>query len=60
MEEGIELSIYDVFSPERIYLKQVHIPQHIYELRKGKAYTIMRTEDDFLVVKCFQMHELEE
>jgi hypothetical protein len=60
VEEGTELSIYDIFSPEGIYLKQVHVPHHIYELWKEKAYTIMRTEDDFLVVKCFQLIELEE
>lgn len=60
MEEGIELSIYDIFSPEGIYLKQVHVPHHIYELWKGKAYTIMRTEDDFRVLKCFQLAEPEE
>lgn len=59
-EEDTEFSIYDIFSPEGVYLKQVHVPHHIYELRKGKAYTIVRTEDDFLVVKCFQMHGLEE
>ena len=59
-EEGTELSIYDVFSPEGIYLKQVHVPHPIYKLWKGNAYTIMRTEDDFLVVKCFQLVELEE
>jgi hypothetical protein len=60
VEEGTELSIYDVFSPEGIYLKQVHVPHHIYKLWKGKAYTIMRTEDDFLVVKGFQLVEPEE
>jgi len=60
VEEGIELSVYDIFSPEGIYLKQVHIPHHIHEMRKGKAYTIIRTEDDFLVVKCFQLVEPEE
>lgn len=60
VEEGIELSIYDIFSPDGIYIKQVHVPHHIYELWKGKAYTITRTEDDFLVVKCFQRIELEE
>jgi hypothetical protein len=60
VEEGIEDSIYDVFSPEGIYLKQVHAPHPIFELWKGKAYTIIRTEEDFLVLKCFQLVELEE
>lgn len=59
-EEDTEFSTYDIFSPEGIYLKQVHVPHHIYELWKGKAYTIVRTEDDFPVVKCFQLVKLEE
>ena len=60
VKEGIELSIYDIFSPEGIYLKQIHVPHHIYKLWKGKAYTIMLTEDDFRVVKCFRLVEPEE
>jgi hypothetical protein len=54
-EEDVELGIYDVFSPDGIYVKQVHLPHPLYKYRNGKAYTILRTEEDFLVVRCFRL-----
>lgn len=57
MPEGVEERVYDVFSPEGIYLKQVRVPETINLIRKDKAYSILRTEEEYLVVKRFGMSE---
>jgi hypothetical protein len=46
-------SLYDVFSPEGIYLKQVKIEQRIFQLGRGKIYSIVESEEGFLSVKRF-------
>jgi hypothetical protein len=46
--------IYDVFSPDGIYLKQVIIAHRIFDFKDGKIYSIVRTEQDFRVVKRFR------
>ncbi|HSA96526.1 MAG TPA: 6-bladed beta-propeller [Acidobacteriota bacterium] len=51
VEEGVKDHVFDVFSPEGIYLRQVLVPETLHLVRGGLAYTIIRTEDDFLVVK---------
>jgi hypothetical protein len=57
-EEDVDLGIYDVFSSDGIYLKQLHLPHHLYEFKNGRAYTILRTEEDFIIVKCFKLVEV--
>lgn len=57
MPEGVEEHVYDVFSPEGIYLKQVWVPETLNLVREGKAYSILRTEEEYLVVKRFRMTE---
>jgi hypothetical protein len=59
-EEDEELGIYDVFSPDGIYIKQVHLPHYLYKFKNGRAYTILRTEEDFRIVKCFKLVESNE
>ena len=54
VEEGVEEFVFDVFTPEGIYLKQVRVPQNLFFVRGDKAYSIVRTEDEFLVVKRFR------
>jgi len=46
--------LYDVFSPEGVYLKQVIVPFRIYQVRKDKLYAIVETEEGFRVLKCFR------
>jgi hypothetical protein len=46
--------IYDVFSPDGIYLKQVIIAHRIFDFKDGKIYSIVRTEQDFRVVERFR------
>jgi len=55
VEEGVEDHVYDVFSPEGIYLKQVRVPEILHLVRGDLAYGIVRNEDEFLVVKRFKM-----
>jgi hypothetical protein len=57
LPEGVEEHAYDVFSPEGIYLKQVWVPTTLNLVRGGKAYSIFRTEEEYLVVKRFFMTE---
>ena len=54
-EKGVEEHAFDVFSPEGIYLRQVRVPESLYLVRGDLAYTIVRQEDEFLVVKRFKL-----
>jgi hypothetical protein len=54
-EKGVEEHAFDVFSPEGIYLRQVRVPESLYLVRGDLAYTIVRQEDEFLVVKRFRL-----
>jgi hypothetical protein len=54
-EKGVEEHAFDVFSPEGIYLKQVRVPESLYLVRGDLVYTIVRQEDEFLVVKRYRM-----
>jgi hypothetical protein len=55
VEEGVKDHVFDVFSPDGVYLKQVRVPQALCLVRGDMAYSIIRTEDEFLVVKRFRM-----
>jgi hypothetical protein len=55
--ENEDEEVYDVFSPEGIYLKQVTLPHLIYQLKNKKAYSIVSTEEGFRVVKRFRLRE---
>lgn len=47
--------LYDVFSPEGIYLKQIIAPFRIYQIRNGKAYAIVETDEGFKTLRCFRL-----
>jgi hypothetical protein len=49
--------IYDVFSSDGIYLKQVYVKHRIYQLFEGKAYSLVRDENDFVAAKRFLLVE---
>jgi hypothetical protein len=53
--EGVKDHVFDVFSPDGIYLRQVMVPQALYLVRGDAAYSIIRQEDEFLVVKRFKL-----
>lgn len=55
VEEGVEDHVFDVFSPKGIYLRQVRVPETLYLVRGDKAYSIIRTEAEYYVVKRFRM-----
>ncbi|MBN1938074.1 MAG: 6-bladed beta-propeller [Candidatus Aminicenantes bacterium] len=46
--------LYDVFSPEGVYLKQVIIPFRLSQVRKDRMYAIVETEEGFRVLKCYR------
>jgi hypothetical protein len=46
--------LHDVFSPDGIYVKQVVVPHRIHRIKNGKAYCIVRNEDDFRFIKRFR------
>ncbi len=47
--------LYDVFSPEGIYLKQVQIEQRISQFMMGKIYCLLRPEEGYPSVKRYNM-----
>ena len=49
--------VYDVFSPDGIYIKQVVLPHMIREFKNGKVYSIVSTEEGFRAVKRFVLKE---
>ncbi len=55
VEEGVEEHVFDIFSPEGIYLRQVRVPEALSLVRGDRAYCIVRDEDEFLVVKRFRL-----
>ncbi len=55
VEEGVEDHVFDIFSPEGIYLRQVRVPEALSLVRGDRAYCIVRDEDEFLVVKRFRL-----
>jgi hypothetical protein len=59
-KDEYEGRIYDVFSPEGIYLKQVFVEHRIFQLKNDKAYSIIKTENEFRVVKQFRLVEIGE
>lgn len=49
--------VYDVFSSEGIYLKQVYTRFRIYHFKEGKAFSLVSTDEGFYVVKRFRVIE---
>ena len=60
VEESVKDHVYDVFSPEGIYLRQVRVPETVFLVRGDLAYSIIRGEDEFLAVKRFMMRRIVE
>lgn len=52
--------VYDVFSPEGIYLRQIKVKHHIFQLKNGKVYSLVRSEDGFVSAKRFKLVETTE
>jgi hypothetical protein len=47
--------IYDIFSPQGVYMKQVILSHRICDIKKGKIYSIVSTEEGFRAVKRFRI-----
>jgi len=54
-KEEIETFIYDIFSPDGIYLNQAYVRNRIFHFKNGKAYSIVKSEAEFPVVKRFRL-----
>ncbi len=48
-------AVYDVFSPEGIYLKQITLDQRILRIKNGKAYGRIRSESEDETIKRFRL-----
>jgi hypothetical protein len=47
--------LYDVFSPDGIYSKQVSIEQRIGVFNNGKVYSLLRPEEGYPSIKRYKM-----
>lgn len=56
-EDDKENIVYDVFSPEGIYLKQAHVKYRISLFKKGRVYSIISTDEGYKTIKRFRMIE---
>lgn len=54
-KEETDTFIYDIFSPDGIYLNQAYVRHRIFHFKNGKAYSIVKTEAEFPVVKRFRL-----
>jgi len=63
MQNGLDvpedIKVYDVFSPDGIYLKQVFLPARISAVQNGKIYSIVLTEDEYMVARRYSFTEQE-
>jgi hypothetical protein len=54
-EEKQKELVYDVFSPDGVYLKQVRIEQRIAQFFDGKVYSLLRPEEGYPSVKRYKV-----
>jgi hypothetical protein len=47
--------LYDVFSPDGIYSKQVSIEQRIGVFKNGKVYSLLRPEEGYASIKRYSV-----
>ena len=53
--EGAKGVLYDVFSPEGIYTKQVSTAQRVSVFKNGKVYSLLRPEEGYPSIKRYKM-----
>ncbi len=53
--EGFEGFLYDVFTPDGIFLRQAVVPYPVYVFRHGRAYSLVRPEDGFSSAKSYRL-----
>jgi hypothetical protein len=52
---GTKGFVYDVFSPDGIFLKQVSVEQRIGVFKNGRVYSLLRSEDEYPSIKRYKM-----
>lgn len=50
--------LYDIFNSEGIFIKQAVLSYPLYMFRDGKAYSLLRSEFDYPMVKRFRLEEV--
>lgn len=55
MKSGEPEHVYDVFSPDGVYIQQAVVPARLYKLHNGIAYTIIRYERGVYEAKRFKL-----
>jgi len=58
IKDDPEEIVYDVFSPEGVYIKQIRVKYRINQFFGGKAYCFVRDEVGFVSVKRFKLVEM--
>ncbi|MCJ7681701.1 MAG: 6-bladed beta-propeller, partial [Candidatus Aminicenantes bacterium] len=53
--DEVEDHVFDVFSPDGIYLKKVIVPAVLYLVRGDTAYGFVRDEEDYVIFKRYKM-----
>ena len=51
---------YDVFSPDGIYIRRAEVPHPLWRIRRRRAYSIIRDEEEYLYIKKFRMVEMKD
>jgi hypothetical protein len=51
--------IYDIFSPEGIFIRQAIVPDRIYLYKGGRVYTVVELERRVYEVKTYKLEEVE-
>jgi hypothetical protein len=47
--------VYDVFSPDGIFIRQAVVPERIFRFQNGKAYSIVKLESETYAAKCYKL-----
>jgi hypothetical protein len=55
--KGQEETVYDVFSPEGIYLRQIHVEHRIYCIKNKKAYCVVKSDEELPLITRNRMIE---
>ena len=51
--------VYDVFSPDGMFIRQALVPATIFCYRNGKAYSIVELESGLYETKCYRLIEIQ-
>lgn len=53
--DDVEEHVFDVFSPDGIYLRKVIVPEVLFDVKGDTAYGFVRDEEDYVLFKRYKM-----